>query len=152
MDDDLLELPDVREGQDNSVRQRPSPVRETSAVYPLAPGSERQPYKAHMIKTRAFHLEIRLASADGRTPAYHDLRDIAFDGAGRHLELIFRHFIVRIRGKNLREIRLAIKNRVCDFIQEFNPQVWTRPDPDAPIIEEITFPVEDQDKDKKALS
>ena len=108
-------------------------------------------YKAHWIKVRTPRLKIR-HKGGRRAPAYHDLIDVDTNSAGTKIDVFFDCMIVRIRGRNLLKIADAIEDHVCRLILEFNPQAWGRPAPDAPIIEEISFPVEAQDKGKKALS
>lgn len=96
-------------------------------------------YEASKRAPKIFHLEIRLADGTGRMPPYHHLEDASLDLAGKKLELIFRHYKVRISGKHLNGIRRALRMHECDFIQEFNPNVWNWPAPGKPIIEKIEF-------------
>jgi len=147
-DDELLELVDLPAEQDNSGSEQPNPARETLTVYSPASRVQRDSYEAYRKRARPPHLKIRLAGGR-RAPAYHHLLDIASNEAATELELVYRFLIVRIHGKNMGVIIDAIENHACDFIQEFNPLIFARPAPDAPIIEAIRFPADEQDSGGK---
>jgi hypothetical protein len=44
---------------------------------------------------------------------------------------------VLIRGKNLQGLVTALALGTVDFIQEFNPDLWPKPDDKSPLIESI---------------
>jgi hypothetical protein len=53
--------------------------------------------------------------------------------------LIYSFMAVEVKGQNLKEIRRAIQNGRCEFIQEFHKEEFQRPAKDAPVIESIKF-------------
>ncbi len=53
--------------------------------------------------------------------------------------LIYSFMAVEVKGKNLREVRRAIQNGRCEFIQEFHEEEFQKPSKDVPIIEAIKF-------------
>ena len=53
--------------------------------------------------------------------------------------LIYSFMAVEVKGKNLREVRRAIQNGRCEFIQEFHEEEFQKPGKDAPVIESIKF-------------
>lgn len=148
MDDgELLEKADVCEGQDNSAEKRPDFARETSNVYPFVWRGERQPYEVYKTKAKTPRLIIWYGIGGGafnRTSfAYRDLAKVNANEAGTELELIYRFQVIKIRGKNMKGIIDAIDAHACDFIQEFHHLRFEKPDPTAPVISEIEFPLDD---------
>jgi hypothetical protein len=48
--------------------------------------------------------------------------------------------LVKIMGRNLRQLTDAIKLHTCEYIAEYNPREFDPPaDPDAPFLERITI-------------
>ncbi len=46
---------------------------------------------------------------------------------------------VEIKGKNLKEVRQAVQNGRCEFIQEYDENAFLPPAKNAPVIESIRF-------------
>jgi hypothetical protein len=46
---------------------------------------------------------------------------------------------VEVKGKNLKEVRQAVQNGRCGFIQEYDENEFLPPAEDEPIIESIRF-------------
>lgn len=59
-----------------------------------------------------------------------------FDNA---FTLIYSFMAVEVKGKNLKEIRRAIQNGRCEFIQEFHEEEFQMPGKNEPVIESIKF-------------
>ncbi len=53
--------------------------------------------------------------------------------------LIYSFMAVEVRGRNLKDIRRAIQNGRCEFIQEYHENEFQKPGKDAPVIESIHF-------------
>ena len=97
-------------------------------------------YVAFDAKDRVERLKIQSANEQTRSPRYHDLLDITYDGPyGTNFVLIYSFMIiVLVEGKNLRPVIAALQMGTADFIQEFDPDKWPKPtDEKAPFIESI---------------
>ncbi len=46
---------------------------------------------------------------------------------------------VEIKGKNLKEVRQAVQNGRCEFIQEYDANEFLPPAKNEPVIESIRF-------------
>jgi hypothetical protein len=55
------------------------------------------------------------------------------------LTLLYSYMAVEIKGRHLKEVRRAIQNGRCEFIQEYNENEFTTPGKNDPIIEAINF-------------
>ena len=55
------------------------------------------------------------------------------------LTLLYSFMAVEIKGKNLKEVRQAIQNSRCEFIQEYHENEFVAPGKDDPVIESIRF-------------
>ncbi len=53
--------------------------------------------------------------------------------------LIYSFMAIEVKGKNLKEVRRAIQNGRCEFIQEFHEEEFQKPGKEAPVIESIKF-------------
>jgi hypothetical protein len=49
----------------------------------------------------------------------------------------------RVRGRNLQALIFALENGMVDYIQEFDPDRWTKPDESAAFIESIEVVVQE---------
>lgn len=58
--------------------------------------------------------------------------------------LIYSYMAVEVKGHNLKEVRRAIQNGRCEFIQEWHDNEFIRPSKDAPVIESVRFIVGDK--------
>ncbi|MFL5660513.1 MAG: hypothetical protein ACJ8BW_04100, partial [Ktedonobacteraceae bacterium] len=61
--------------------------------------------------------------------------------------LLYSFMAVEIKGKNLKEVRQAIQNGRCDFIQEYNEEEFLPPPKGDPVIESIHFVAGDKMED-----
>ena len=88
-------------------------------------------------------LRIRSATAATHSPSYNLLLDIAYDGThGTNIMLVFTVMMVSVQGKNLQKLVFALENDQADYIQEFDPDKWTKPtDANAAVIESIEVKV-----------
>lgn len=53
--------------------------------------------------------------------------------------LLYSFMAVEIKGKNLKEVRQAVQNGRCEFIQEYNGDEFLPPARNEPVIESIHF-------------
>jgi hypothetical protein len=53
--------------------------------------------------------------------------------------LLYSFMAVEVRGRNLREVRQAIQQSRCEFIQEYHENEFPLPGKDDPVIESIRF-------------
>jgi hypothetical protein len=88
-------------------------------------------------KDNVQRLKIRRVEPPMRAPGYNYLLDIAYDKEGTSLVLVYTFLLVTVRGRNLLPVVMAVESGTCDFIQEFDPEEWKKPAPDAPLIESI---------------
>lgn len=105
-------------------------------------------YIAFGAKDKVERLRIRRAgNVPTRSPAYHLLLDVIYDGGfGTNFALLYNFLMVNVTGRNLQPVVLAIETGTADFIQEFDPAKWDKPtDPSAPFIEAMEiFPMEER--------
>jgi hypothetical protein len=53
--------------------------------------------------------------------------------------LIYSFMAVEIKGRNLKEVRRAIQNGRCEFIQEYHENEFVKPPKGVPMIESVKF-------------
>jgi hypothetical protein len=53
--------------------------------------------------------------------------------------LLYSFMAVEVKGRNLKEIRQAVQNGRCEFIQEYNENEFLPPGKGEPVIESIRF-------------
>jgi hypothetical protein len=53
--------------------------------------------------------------------------------------LLYSFMAVEIKGKNLKEVRQAVQNGRCEFIQEYDAHEFLPPARNGPVIESIRF-------------
>ncbi len=83
-------------------------------------------------------LKIHFAKERTHAPSYLHLQNLSYDGQhGTNCVLMFDFMCVLIRGKNLQGLVTALALGTVDFIQEFNPDLWPKPDDKSPLIESI---------------
>ena len=71
-------------------------------------------------------------------PSYSYLMDVVYDGLkGREVALIFTTFVAKLRGRNLQELVKHLHFRKLDWVQEFDPARWAKPEDTAALIEQI---------------
>jgi hypothetical protein len=109
-----------------------------------------QPYVAFKaVDRKQDRLDVKRVIGDSGMPKYAFLVDIRYN-AGFETELVLKYTLyeIRIAGKNLEPVRLAIADSRCVWIEAFHPNEHTPPtDPNAPLITSILFePDETQQK------
>ena len=104
-------------------------------------GAGLKPYAAFKaVDRKQERLDIRRLLGDSATPRYALLSDIRYkrDNPDRFV-LVFTTYTATVSGKNLHEVRQAIAEGRCDFIQDFHPKEYMQPEPNAPVITSIVF-------------
>ena len=102
------------------------------------PPKEPASYVAFGGKDRVERLKIHFAKERTHAPSYLHLQNLSYDGQhGTSCILMFDFMCVLIRGKNLQGLVTALENGTVDFIQEFNPDLWPKPDDKSPLVESI---------------
>lgn len=101
-------------------------------------------YQAFEAKDRLKRLDIRHSGGMWHSPAYAYLLDIMTDGErGKEIALLYSFMLVKIRGKNLHPVTLALQNNGCAFIQDFDAKKFTTPPQGEPIIDSIEITVKE---------
>ena len=107
---------------------------------------EPETYQAFEAKDRVLRLKIRSAHAPVYSPGYHILLNLVYDGEhGTHFMLVYTILMVLVRGRNLQKVVSAIENGMADYIQEYDPDRWPKPDADAPVIESVEIKITGSD-------
>lgn len=109
------------------------------------PTGEGEGYAAFGAKDKVERLKIRRAFAPTRSPGYAYLLDMAYDGPfGTNFVLVYTFMIVMVRGRNLQPVIMALESGTADFVQEFDPDKWSKPSDDkTPFIESIEVVVKE---------
>jgi|ERR1700722_917551 len=117
------------------------------AQYRRKPGYEPAPkepdkYLAYEAKDRVLRLKIRSVHAPVHSPGYHLLLNLVYDGEhGTHFMLVYTVLMVLVRGRNLQKVVHAIENGMADYIQEYDPARWPKPEENAAVIESVEIQV-----------
>lgn len=116
--------------------------RRNSDFPPSDPGDG---YVAFAAKDRVERLKIKRANKPTHAPGYGYLLDIIYDGNhGTNFVLVYTILGVKVTGKNLQPVIMALLAGTADFIQEYDRNLWPKlPDAQAPIIEAIEVVVQD---------
>jgi hypothetical protein len=86
------------------------------------------------------YTEIRCLLQPSQAPQSRFLMAVVFSSDyDEAMTLIYSFLAVEIKGKNLKEIRRAIQNGRCEFIQEFHANEFVPPAKGEPVIESIRF-------------
>lgn len=108
-----------------------------------APSSqvEKRPYEAYDKSGKPCpYTEIRCLSQASQAPQSRLLMAVVFSSDYEEaFTLIYNFMAVEVRGKNLREIRRAMQNNRCEFIQEYHDNAFQKPHKGTPIVQSITF-------------
>jgi hypothetical protein len=116
--------------------------RRTADFPPSDPGDG---YLAFAAKDRVERLKIKRANKPTHAPGYGYLLDIIYDGNhGTNFVLVYTILGVKVSGKNLQPVIMALLAGTADFIQEYDRALWPKPtDAQAPLIESIEIVVQD---------
>ncbi len=102
-------------------------------------------YVAFGAKDRVERLKIKRTDKPTHAPGYSYLLDIIYDGKhGTNFVLVYTVLGVKVAGKNLQPVIMALLAGTADFIQEFDRNQWPKPtDAKAPVIESIEIVVQE---------
>jgi hypothetical protein len=118
-----------------NFRRRPGESGETPKPQIFAGLS---PYQAFEAQDKVMRLDILRAADASHCPAYSYLLDIIY---GRQFYssfvLVYSFMTVAVIGRNLHDVVQAIRMGQASSICEFHPELFTPPEPDAPIITSI---------------
>lgn len=105
----------------------------------FTPPNDGDGYVAFAAKDRVERLKIKRANNATHAPGYNYLLNIIYDGNhGTSIALVYTILGVKVTGKNLQPVIMALLAGTADYIQEFDRSQWPKPtDPKAPIIESI---------------
>jgi hypothetical protein len=122
-------------GDDLLAQFRRTPATSASGPRPPVPDE----YVAFAAKDKAQFLDIRLVRPPYHSPRNNLLVNVAYDGPfGTNFLVTYTTMNVLVRGRNLQEVVFAVQNLMAIYIQEFDPDRWSRPKNDkAPFIESI---------------
>src|SRR5271166_335399 len=91
-------------------------------------------------KGKGRRLRIRLRKDAATAPSYDHLIDVLSDRTqGKEISLVFTHAYVAIKGRNLQELADMLAAELIDWIEEFDPKRWDKPDGAAPVIDSIEY-------------
>jgi hypothetical protein len=115
--------------------------KETSSPITNTTTPGKRPYEAYDKNGKpCAYTEIRCVMQPSQSPQSRffmaAIFSSDFDDA---FTLIYSFMAVEVKGKNLREVRRAIQNGRCEFIQEFHEEEFQKSGKDAPVIESIKF-------------
>ncbi len=86
------------------------------------------------------YTEIRCILQPSQAPQSRFLMAVVFSADyDDAFSLIYSFMAVEVRGNNLKEIRRAIQNGRCEFIQEYHEEEFVKPPKNLPVIESIKF-------------
>lgn len=124
--------------------------KQQPAVLPRAAGDNRKAGQTALAKKtyEAFdkrgrpspYLEIRCVLQPSQAPQARYLMDVVYsadfdDG----FTLLYSFMAVEIRGANLKDVRRAIQNGQCEFIQEWHENEFVHPSQAEPVITSVKF-------------
>ena len=119
-------LAQFRQGQPTAVNQ---------------PTTGKKPYEAYAKNGRPCpYTEILCVSQPSQSPQSRfflaAVFSADFDDA---FTLLYSFMAVEIKGRNLKEVRQAVQNGRCEFIQEYDANTFLPPAKGAPVVESIRF-------------
>jgi hypothetical protein len=105
-------------------------------------------YIAFAAKDRMERLKIKCANQPTHAPGYGYLLEILYDGTyGTNFVLVYTILGVKVTGRNLQPVIMALLAGTADYIQEFDRDKWPKPtDAKTPFIESIEIVVQDNAK------
>ncbi|MBA2391226.1 MAG: hypothetical protein H0V70_00595 [Ktedonobacteraceae bacterium] len=103
--------------------------------------TEKKPYEAFVTASKPVpYMEILCVIQPSQSPQSRFLMAAVFSAdVDEVFMVIYSYMTVEIKGQNLREVRRAIQNGRCEFIQEFHENEFVKPSKGEPIIESIKF-------------
>ena len=119
--------------------------RRTADSSPSSTAPDGGGYVAFAAKDRVERLKIKRANKPTHAPGYGYLLDIIYDGNhGTNFVLVYTVLGVKVTGKNLQPVIMALLAGTADYIQEFDRAKWPKPlDAKTPVIESIEVVVQD---------
>ena len=117
--------------------------RKRTADFP--PSDPGDGHVAFAAKDRVERLKVKRANKPTHAPGYGYLLDIIYDGnSGTNFVLVYTILGVKVSGRNLQPVIMALLAGTADFIQEYDRNQWPKPpDAQAPLIESIEVVVQD---------
>jgi hypothetical protein len=103
--------------------------------------TEKKPYEAFVTAGKPVpYMEILCVTQPSQSPQSRFLMAAVFrTDFDEAFTVIYSYMAVEIKGQNLREVRRAIQNGRCEFIQEFHENEFVKPSKGEPVIESIKF-------------
>ncbi len=99
---------------------------------------QKETYQAFNPVDKNKRLQIRQTNGTYHAPAYSYLLDVISDGnKGEEIILVYSFMLVKIKGKHLQTLLIAIEKSECAFIQNYDESVFNPPEENQPIIEFI---------------
>jgi hypothetical protein len=125
---------------DPLAQYRKTPLPPKGAMIPPVEADE---YAAFGTKDKVFRLQIRGRNDSVNSPGYNILLNVTHDGKrGTFIILVYTVLMVFVQGRNLQRVVYAIENGMADFIQEFDPEIWEKPEDETKaFIESIEVKV-----------
>jgi hypothetical protein len=114
-----------------------------AGVPPEAATTEESGYRAFSVLEKGISDFLSIVRVDGlvRRFSYNGLVEIADDGdLGTQIVLVFNFGpVIFIYGKSLSKAVLSLCFRRTEYLQEFNPERWGKPEKGEPVIEKIVI-------------
>ena len=141
--EDIRDAAKARLAQQQGGRQD-APASGVETLTPTAQVLEmpvaKDPYQAFGAPTPDSQIRLIIyAKQMFMMPRYDVLYDVAFTGRYDFIGLIFPHQRVRIYGRNLAGLVVALRTNSAEFLREYVPTIHELPEDDGtlPVIEEI---------------
>lgn len=134
-----------RKGRKRSLSDHLSRFRREPAANgtsaPTTNNTGKRPYEAYDTSNKPYqYMEIRCVTQPSQSPQSRFFMAAIFSSDYDNVfTMIYSFMAVEVRGRNLKEVRRAIQNNRCEFIQEYHENEFQKPDKNAPVIESIRF-------------
>jgi hypothetical protein len=105
------------------------------------PSTGKKPYEAYDKSGKPCpYTEILCVSQPSQSPQARFFLAAVFSADfDEAVTLLYSFMAVEIKGRHLKEVRQAIQNGRCGFIQEYDEDAFLPPAKNAPVIESIRF-------------
>ncbi len=115
--------------------------RQGQAAAVNQPGTGKKPYEAYDKSGKPCpYTEILCVSQPSQSPQTRFFLAAVFSADfDEAVTLLYSFMAVEIKGRHLKEVRQAIQNGRCGFIQEYDKDKFLPPAENAPVIESIRF-------------